>query len=332
MTDTVENLTDRFNRTLNYLRISITDRCNLRCNYCTPDPFFPKLPHHEILSYEEIIRLVNLLVCFGISKIRVTGGEPLVRKGVYEFLSELHKIEALTDLSITTNGVLLKENIQRLKSAGIRRINISLDSLNREKYAKIAGVDRFVPVWEGILAALHEGFDPIKINLVAIKGVNDDELVDFAGLSLNYPFHIRFIEYMPIGTQCMTLERQMLAPEIKSIVETLGPLYPVWRDSNDGPAERFRFKDAPGEIGFIRPISRHFCRDCNRLRLTASGQLRVCLLSNIQFDLKTPLRNGASDDEMKRLIFSAVQRKPQEHGLVCHEKSAVLEQMYAIGG
>lgn len=332
MADTVENLTDRFNRTLTYLRISITDRCNLRCNYCTPDPFFPKLPHHEILSYEEILRLVNLLVSFGISKIRVTGGEPLVRNGVYSFLTRLHEVKSLSDISITTNGVLLQENIRRLKSAGVHRINISLDSLNREKYAKITGFDRFDRVWEGIHAALHEGFDPVKINVVAIKGVNDDELIDFARLSLSYPLHIRFIEYMPIGTQCMTLQRQMLAHDIKKIIETLGPLYPVLRNANDGPAERFRFKDAPGEIGFIRPISRHFCQDCNRLRLTASGQLRLCLLSNIQFDMKTQLRNGASDDEMIRLIFSAVQHKPQEHGLVCHEKAKVFDQMFAIGG
>ncbi|OGP58936.1 MAG: cyclic pyranopterin phosphate synthase MoaA [Deltaproteobacteria bacterium RBG_13_49_15] len=323
---------DRFNRRLNYLRVSITDRCNLRCNYCTPAGFFPKLPHKEILSYEEILRLVRLLVCAGVSKVRITGGEPLVRKGVYEFLSELHRIEALSDISLTTNGVLLKENIRRIKSAGINRINVSLDSLNREKYGKIAGADRFDEVWEGIQLSLLMGFDPVKINMVAIKGVNDDELIDFARLSLIYPFHVRFIEYMPIGTQCMSMERQMLAPEIKQKIEEIGSLHPISRGANDGPAERFRFDGAPGEIGFIRPISRHFCPDCNRLRLTASGQLRLCLLSNLQFDLKTPIRTGASDSELLNMIFSAADRKPLEHELVCREKSTVLDPMYAIGG
>lgn len=325
-------LIDRCDRKLNYLRISITDRCNLRCIYCVPYDFIPKIAHKEILSYEEILRIVRISVRLGISKIRITGGEPLVRKGVYNFLEQLTKIQGLLDISLTTNGVLLKDNINKIRSAGIKRINISLDTLNRKKFRQITGYDFFNQIWEGIVLAQKMGFDPIKINVVPLKGVNDDELLDIAALSIEYPFHIRFIEYMPMGTNNMEIDRHLLAPEIKKRINQLGKLIPIEKSINDGPAERFKFESARGEIGFIRPISQHFCNTCNRLRLTASGQLRPCLMSDVQVDLKTPLRKECSDGKLTEVFLQAVRQKPSEHNLSIGHPAIVSAQMCAIGG
>lgn len=325
-------LIDRFNRNLNYLRISITDRCNLKCLYCVSQDLIPKLPSHEILSYEEILRIVRVSTRLGISKVRVTGGEPLVRKGVFHFLKELAGIEGLLDISLTTNGVLLKDNIHKIKSAGIKRINISLDTLNRDKFKQITGYDFFHQVWEGIELAQRMGFYPIKINVVPVKGLNDDELLDIARLSMDHPFHIRFIEYMPMGSNHMEIDRHLLAPEIKKHIEELGELFPVDRSTNDGPAERFKFESGKGEIGFIRPISRHFCETCNRLRLTASGQLRPCLMHDKQDDLKSILRKGCSDRELAEVFLEAVRHKPLEHTLKTDQNAGSAVQMCAIGG
>lgn len=325
-------LIDRYSRNLNYLRISITDRCNLKCIYCVPREQIPMLPHDEILRYEEILHLVRVGMSLGISKVRVTGGEPLVRKGVYRFLKELNQMKGLKDLSLTTNGVFLKENILKIKDAGIKRINISLDTLNRQKFHEITGVDTFYSVWEGIKLAQEAGFNPIKINVVALKGVNENELVDFARLSITHPLHIRFIEHMPIGANSAQSGKHLLAPEIKARIESLGELISIGKDINDGPAERYKFVGADGEIGFIRPLSRHFCSTCNRLRLTADGQLRSCLLSDQQEDLRGPLRKGASDDELTEIFYKTVKYKPSEHQLNCQEQVRVVKQMSAIGG
>lgn len=325
-------LIDPYNRHLNYLRVSITDRCNLKCVYCMPGDRIPKLSHPEILRYEEILRIVQVAVRLGISKLRVTGGEPLFRKGVYDFLEILGKTEGIRDLSLTTNGVLLEENIEKIRSAGIKRINVSLDTLKRERFREITGHDFFDRVWEGIAAAREMGFDPIKLNVVPLKGINDDELEAIAALSIEHPFHVRFIEYMPVGVLRMETDRQMLAHEIRQRIEPLGKLVPVEKKTNDGPAERFRFHGAKGEIGFIRPISRHFCATCNRLRLTASGRLRPCLLSDRYADLKTPLRTGCSDDDIAGLFLQAVASKPSEHHLADNHPTNISAQMCAIGG
>ena len=325
-------LIDPCNRYLNYLRISITDRCNLKCIYCVPRDLVPRLSHDEILTYEEILRVVRVGVKLGISKIRVTGGEPLVRKGVYDFLAELSQISGLTDLSLTTNAVALKDNLQRIKSAGIKRINVSLDTINPEKFAKITGMDLFDQVWQGIEGALEMGFHPIKINVVALNGVNDEELMDMAQLSFDYPFHIRFIEYMPIGESQMGNGPLLLAPEIKKRISVLGHLMPVRNSANDGPAQRYRFEGAAGEIGFIHALSHHFCDRCNRLRLTARGQLRPCLLSDHHEDVKGPLRSGCSDDQLAEIFFKAVRHKPSDHNLAVQNPTRVCGQMHSIGG
>jgi cyclic pyranopterin phosphate synthase len=325
-------LIDPCNRHLNYLRISITDRCNLKCIYCVPRDHITRLSHAEILTYEEILRLVKVGIQLGISKVRVTGGEPLVRKGVYKFLSDLRRISGLADLSLTTNGVALRDNLEKIKSSGIKRINISLDTLKRQKFAEITGLDLFDQVWQGIERARKMGFHPIKINVVALNGVNDDELVDMAHLSIEYPFHVRFIEYMPIGDSQMGSPPLLLAPEIKKRISVLGNLIPIRNSLNDGPAQRYRFDGAPGEIGFIHALSQHFCDRCNRLRLTASGQLRPCLLSGHQEDIKGPLRAGCSDEDLAQIFFRAVRHKPTDHNLAVGNPSRVCGQMRAIGG
>ena len=317
---------------MNYLRISITDRCNLKCIYCVPRDLIPRLTHDEILTYEEILRLVRVGVKLGISKIRVTGGEPLVRKGVYAFLAQLSRTDGLTDLSLTTNAVALKDNLERIKSAGIKRINVSLDTLKPEKFAKITGLDLFDQVWQGIEGALEMGFHPIKINVVALNGVNDEELIDMARLSFNYPLHIRFIEYMPIGQSQMGNGPLLLAPEIKKRLSGLGRLIPVRSSADDGPAQRYRFDGAQGEIGFIHAMSHHFCDRCNRLRLTAQGQLRPCLLSDHHEDVKGPLRDGCSDDQLAEIFLKAVRHKPSDHNLALENPVRVCGQMNSIGG
>jgi GTP 3',8-cyclase len=325
-------LTDRYKRHLNYLRVSITDRCNLQCMYCVPRNLIQKLPHDEILRYEEILHIVKLGVRLGIKKIRVTGGEPLVRKGVYEFLGELTRIRGLSDVSLTTNGVFLKDNIEKITSAGIRRINVSLDTLHRDKFLEITGHDLFGRVWDGIMAAHGAGISPIKINVVALQGINDEELVDMAKLSYTYPFHVRFIEYMPIGKTRRDIGTTILVPEIKSRLRVLGQLLPVENLAYDGPAERCRLEGAVGEVGFISALSHHFCDRCNRLRLTANGQLRACLLSDTQEDLKGPLREGRSDEELAEIFFKTVRNKPIEHSVALQNPSKITAQMCTIGG
>ena len=325
-------LIDPYNRHLNYLRISITDRCNLKCIYCVPGDQIPRLSHDDILTYEEILRLVRIGIKLGISKIRVTGGEPLVRKGVYDFLTDLSGLVGLTDLSLTTNGISLKANLNKIKAAGIKRINISLDTLNRTKFEHITGFDLFSQVWQGIEMALEMGFHPIKLNIVALNGINDDELTDMARLSFDYPLHIRFIEYMPIGESQIGNGPLLLAPEIKKRISVLGNLIPVSNKLNDGPAQRYQFEGAVGEIGFIHAMSHHFCDRCNRLRLTARGQLRPCLLSDHHEDVKGIMRSGGTDEQLAEVFFKAVRHKPSDHNLATQNPSRVCGQMSSIGG
>ena len=320
------------NHRLNYLRVSVTDRCNLRCKYCTPLNATTMLSHQEILRFEEILRLIKIGVGLGINKVRITGGEPLVRPGISDLFKELSQLKELQDISLTTNGVLLKDHLNDIKSAGIKRINISLDSLEPGNFQHIAGRDYFNRVWDGIQAALEMGFNPIKINMVPLRGINDHELLSFAELSIQYPFHIRFIEYMPIGQADVNRQQQILTPEIKEIISSLGELEPIQNEENDGPAFRHKFKNARGEVGFISPISRHFCDQCNRLRLTASGMLRACLLSDRQVDIRTSLRDGSSDEAVSRIFLEAAANKPHRHTIGDNYACGVHDAMSGIGG
>ena len=328
---------DQYNRDINYLRVSVTDRCNLRCTYCMPKEGLSLIGHDDILKYEEILRIVKIAAGQGITKVRITGGEPLVRRGVTEFIASLRTIPELTDISLTTNGILLETYAERLFEAGIRRINISLDSLNAEKYAKVTRGGDIGAVLRGIRKVRETGFSPIKINIVGIKGFNDDEILDFARLTLDHPYQIRFIELMALGEAGKENNSRYLANSvIKERIETLGTLQAVngTGAKNDGPARIYRLAGGAGEIGFISPVSRHFCHSCNRLRLTADGHLRACLLSDDEMDLKTPLRKGGGDQEIRELIRKAITRKPREHQESCDENhlKKCMKEMPAIGG
>jgi cyclic pyranopterin phosphate synthase len=326
-------LVDQHDRRLNYLRISLTDRCNLRCLYCLPREGIPKLPHEDILTYEEILRIARITVNLGVEKIRLTGGEPLLRKGIYEFIPQLHALPGLRDISLTTNGVYLTRNAEKIKLSGIKRINVSLDTLQRQKYERITGYDGFEEVWKGIEFARELDFHPIKINVVVIEGLNDDEVVDFARLSQRHSYHIRFIEYMPIGIASPEGDLQYVSNSlIKKQLSRLGQLSSIPNTVHDGPARRFRFDGAPGEIGFISPLSHHFCHVCNRLRLTASGGLRPCLLSNQEEDLKGPLRSGASDSELAQILLSATHKKRLRYRLPSENTIPFPGHMSSIGG
>jgi len=299
-----------------------------------PEQGVPQLNHEEILTYEELLRLTRLSVRLGIEKIRLTGGEPLVRKDVSALIRNLSALPGIRDVSLTTNGVLLAEQARSLWEAGIRRINISLDTLNPEKYAAITRFDFFHRVWEGIRTAEEVGFSPIKINVVAMKGINDDEILEFARLSLEKPYHIRFIEFMPLGEQNgWGPDRFLSAEEIQKTLETLGPLHPVNGQGLDGPAKRMAYTGARGEIGLISPLSEHFCSSCNRIRLTAEGRLRTCLFSDEETDLRLPLRKGISDEALEEIIRSAISRKPKEHPMTMHLPSHKCKRvMSKIGG
>jgi len=326
-------LLDPYRRKINYLRISVTDRCNLRCRYCMPEEGISLTPHGEILTYEEILRIVRVFGCEGISKIRLTGGEPLIRKGIVDFISRLSQVETVKDLSLTTNGILLKDLGRDLKEAGLKRINISLDSLRKERFFQITRKDAFERVWAGIEESLNVGLSPIKINMVAIKGLNDDEIEAFARLTLDLPLTVRYIEYMPSGngepwkgTDLLTMD------QIKQRLESLGPLLPVPSDRWDGPAKRFRMKGALGEIGLIGAVSSHFCSDCNRLRLTPDGKIRTCLFSDEEIDVKDLLRKGGSDQDLKERLLVALRAKPERHHIDSHQFKKCQRNMSAIGG
>jgi len=325
-------LIDRFDRRINYLRISLTDRCNLRCIYCMPPEGERKLRHKDILRYEELLRIARIAIKLGINKIRLTGGEPLVRKGIQEFIPMLTALNGLDDVSLTTNGVYLKDNLEILKAAGIKRINVSLDSLKRLNFKLITRFDYFNEVWEGIEKAKDMGFYPIKINIVIMKGINDNEVLDFARLAIDQPYHIRFIECMPIGLQTNNTAFISNSEIEKTIVDRFGPLIPLSHGQSDGPAARFRFDGGKGEMGFISAISDPFCKDCNRLRLTANGVILPCLLSNTEVDIKDPLRRGCLDEELIKVFQDAVHLKPKSHPLNPEDNQRVHRKMCSIGG
>ncbi|MBF0451488.1 MAG: GTP 3',8-cyclase MoaA [Candidatus Magnetomorum sp.] len=325
-------LIDRWHRQLNYLRVSITDRCNLRCIYCQTGPVFHKQNHDDILRYEEILRIITAGIALGITKVRITGGEPLIRRNVFSFLKDVSHLPGLEDVSFTTNGLLLERHVQDIVAAKIQRINVSLDTLKADKFIAISGADRWQQVWNGLIAAHTAGIFPIKLNVVAMKGLNDDEWLAFADLTRHYPFWVRFIELMPVGHSDLYAQRWVSSDTIKKTIESkFGKLIPLEKHVHDGPAERFKLNDSKGEIGFIHAISHHFCQTCNRLRLTANGCLRACLLSDQQIDLKTLIRQGCSDKDIQQQLIAAVSLKPISHQNL-DSPIACSEQMVRIGG
>jgi cyclic pyranopterin phosphate synthase len=314
-------LSDSFQRPINYLRISVTDRCNLRCVYCMPAEGVNLMSHQDILSYEEIYTVVKAAAELGINKVRLTGGEPLVRLGLPELVRMLAGIDTIDDISLTTNGVLLAHHAAALKQAGLKRVNISLDTLKPDRFRSITRCGHLDDTMEGIKVAREVGLNPVKINVVVMAGVNDDELPDFAARTVNEGWHVRFIELMPVNSNGATGQKLVSVNDMRRRIETLGNLEPCLVGVGNGPAKYFRLPGATGTIGFITPVTEHFCRHCNRLRLTADGRLRPCLLSEEEIDLREPLRRGASAAELKRLIEEAINRKPLGHHLAEGEVS-----------
>jgi len=331
----MNSLIDTHNRRINYLRISITDRCNLRCRYCMPKEGVSQFGHSEILSYEEILRLAALSVKRGINKVRITGGEPLVRKDAIHLIREISRLEGIRDLSMTTNAILLRDFASELFRAGLKRVNISMDSLDPQRYREITRGGDLNRVWAGIDAARTMGISPIKINVVAIAGFNDQEIEDFARLTIREPFQVRFIEYMPIGLlNEWKPEHCISCQEIKERIENISPLVPLEKGGNGhgGPARLYKFSGAAGEIGFISPVSDHFCHSCNRLRLTSDGKLKTCLFSEELTDLKPLLRSGAGDQELEKKLDEALRNKPLQHGPIGGVMKRCHLPMVKIGG
>lgn len=316
---------DQYGRKINYLRISVTDLCNLRCRYCMPEEGIPKLSHKDILSVEEIEAIAKAFVNLGINKIRLTGGEPLVRGGILDIVEKIGNLDGVKDFAITTNGVLLKKYAQELKNRGLKRVNISLDTLKEEKYKYITRIGNIKDVFEGIEAAKKVGLTPIKINTVLVKGFNDDEIEDLARLTEKEDIDVRFIELMPIGETAKDESSKFISSEV--VLEKLPELIQVERKDPSSPAVYYKLPNAKGKIGLIKPISCKFCRYCNRVRLTAQGKMKLCLHSNDEIDLKEPLRKG---QDIESVILEAVKRKPASHHL--EDGKYVLKKMYQIGG
>ena len=311
-------LIDRYGRHITYLRISVTDRCNLRCVYCMPEKGIPLQPHDAILRFEEIVRVVEETAKQGVHEVRITGGEPLVRAELPDLIRMIAAVPGIEDISLTTNAILLAKYAAPLAEAGLHRINISLDTLDPDKFRRITRRGDIDDVWRGIQAAEAAGLAPIKFNAVAMRGVNDDELLDMARLSENHPWHMRFIELMPVNNQetwgdhFPPFEEAFMS--VQEIMEILAPLQlePVERSAGSGPARSYQIPGAPGKVGVISPLGDHFCGDCNRLRLTADGNLRPCLLNDIEIPLLDDLRSGLS---IQAHLSQAIDSKPESHEL-----------------
>lgn len=316
---------DSFGRKINYLRISLTDRCNLRCQYCMPEDGISKTTHDEILTLEETFEITEAFVGLGITKIRFTGGEPLARKGIVNLISRVSKLEGVRDLSITTNGVLLKQYAKDFKEAGLSRVNISLDTLNPEKYKKITRGGNIKNVLDGIEEAKRVGLTPIKINTVLIGGFNDDEIEDLVGLTMDEDIDLRFIELMPIGEASNWAKEKFVSNDL--ILEKMKDLIPVDREDMSSPAVYYKLPGAKGKVGIINPITCKFCEYCNRVRLTSTGMLKLCLHSNKEIDLKTALRENM---DIKKLILESIILKEESHHL--EDGEYITRNMNQIGG
>ncbi len=328
-------LVDSYGRRIRNLRISVTDRCNFRCVYCMPAEGLTWLPKGDLLSYEEIERLVRLMVGMGVEEIRLTGGEPLVRRDLPELIRRLAPIDGLTSLSLTTNGYLLKEQARGLAEAGLRRINISLDSLDHEKFYTLTRRDSLPKVLDGLAEIeRYPAVSPIKINAVAIRNFSEAETVEFARLARRKPYEVRWIEFMPLDAdQSWTKEDVLTGAELKALIEEVFPLVPVPGRDPSSTSRVYRFADgAPGTVGFINPVSEPFCAQCDRVRMTAEGAFRTCLFSTVETDLRDPLRNGASDAELEQRIRAATWEKELKHYIGDKRFQRASRSMSMIGG
>lgn len=306
-------LSDSFHRPINYLRLSVTDRCNFHCRYCQPAGGGGCMARSQLLSYEEIVTVVRAVVGLGVNKVRLTGGEPLVRRGLPRLVGMLAAIPGIDDLSLTTNGVLLSRYALPLKRAGLHRVNVSLDTLRPERFREIAGREGLPGVLKGLERARQVGLHPVKVNTVVMGGVNDDEILDFGRLTIDQGWDVRFIELMPFGGADGA--QFVSVAQVAEVLGALGELEPFFQKDGAGPAKYFRFPGATGTVGFIGAVSDHFCFGCNRMRMTADGKLRPCLMGDEVVDLRPVLRSGASVEEVREVVRLAVALKPEGHHL-----------------
>lgn len=334
MRDVNNSLVDTFGRIHDNLRISITDRCNVRCFYCMPEEGVGYMPHSEILTFEEIQRFVSVAVSLGVSKVRVTGGEPLVRKGLPVLIRMLSDIAGVKDLALTTNGVLLAKHAESLYAAGLRRLNVHLDTLDRERFQRITRRDELHQVLEGIEVARRLGFGPIKINAVAVKNLVEPDIVPLANFGRERGMEVRFIEFMPLDAQGLWSRGNVLtaAEIIETLSREIAPLIEIPDRDSRAPATEYRYADGLGTVGFIASVSRPFCLNCNRLRLTSDGKLRYCLFAIEETDVKGLLRSGAVDEEIAATIRGTVHKKWLGHEINSPQFVAPPRPMYAIGG
>jgi cyclic pyranopterin phosphate synthase len=327
-------LKDSYGRAIRDLRISITDRCNFRCFYCMPKEAMEWQPKAEILSYEEIVTLTEIFVKLGINKLRVTGGEPMVRRDIESLIARLAKIDGVEDLAMTTNAHFLRGRAQGLKEAGLQRITVSLDSLTPERFALLTGRNELSQVLEGIDAAIEAGLHPVKVNCVMIRGINDDQAEKFAEFARQKGAHVRFIEFMPLDNGKIW-RREMVVPgeDLRKRIDAVYPLERVKSENLSETARRWRFADgAPGEIGFINPVTQPFCGHCSRIRLTADGMIRTCLFSTVEHNIKRLLRDGATRDELIDFIVATIEKKEDRHHINDPEFVQPLRTMSCIGG
>ncbi|HEV7221423.1 MAG TPA: GTP 3',8-cyclase MoaA [Pirellulales bacterium] len=331
---TAAPLIDRFGRVHRDLRISVTDRCNIRCFYCMPAENVRFKPRSELLTFEEIERFVQVAASLGVCKLRLTGGEPLVRHDLPRLIARLARTPGIDDIALTTNGILLAEQAQGLRDAGLKRLNISLDTLDPETFRKISRREGFEQVLEGIFAAQRVGFDKIKLNAVAIKGLSEPDVVPLGRFARERGLEMRFIEYMPLDAEGKWDNDQVLSGDaiLQMLAAEFGPLEPLADCDPSQPARDYRFVDGGGVIGFINPVTHPFCSDCNRLRLTAEGQIRNCLFSTVEWDARALLRRGESDASLSELIRDCVAAKKAGHGINSDEFVRPERAMFQIGG
>ena len=313
------SIQDKHGRLIDYLRVSVTDRCNLRCFYCMPPEGIEKLAHSQIMGYEEIKRFIEAAAQLGISKIRFTGGEPLVRKDFYKLIESVKKVPGIEDLSMTTNGTFLADEAHRLKQAGLDRLNISIDTLKENKFTEITRGGQLHEVITGIEKAKRVGLEPVKINIVVIRGTNDDEILDFVKFASEYDVEVRFIEYMPMEEKENWGDAFISMEEVKKICAQLGSLEPTNTSKGNGPAKSYRINDYPKvRLGFISPVSEHFCAACNRIRLTSDGKIKTCLLSNDEIDIRRIIETG-NDEKLHDVLRQALFAKPSGHRICTKE-------------
>jgi GTP 3',8-cyclase len=330
---TAISLIDGFSRPITYLRISVTDKCNLRCIYCMPEGGLPWLRRDEILTYEEIAALVRAAASAGVRTIRLTGGEPLVRRNLSRLVEAISAVRGIEDIALSTNGLLLHEQLADLVAAGLRRINFSLDTLRPDRFEAIARRPGLDVVLASIDSAIEAGLAPIKVNCVVMRGKNEDEVIDFARLTRDRPVFVRFIEVMPVVENAgLQRDAYISSDEILERLSSDGELLPTIGPSGNGPARYYAYGGAAGAVGVISPLSHDYCERCNRVRLTADGQLRLCLFGDYALDLRTPLRRGADTAEIANLLHSAMLIKPERHHLRLGEGSSRMRAFSEIGG